>query len=517
MPARIALPAALLVLGLSSLLAVAPVRAGGSSPRIQPLAATAAGCAAWSTSYAAPPTIRVLRTATGQVDTVPFRRYVENVMSWEWPSSYPTAALQAGAVAVKQYAWYYVIHPRRSYVTAAGECYHVRDDSWDQVYDPSRTASASQVAAVDDTWSLTLRKNGTFFLSGYGPGDGDTCGAGVVSTRTRLAQHGVRACALDGLDLEAILRTYLDPGLTIADAVRRFGADRYETAAAVSTIEAGPDATTVFVATGRDFPDARAAGPAAAAGSTSVLLTDPDALPSATRDELARIGPDRIVVLGGPGAVSDAVITELEALAPEVERIAGDDRYATAVAVSAATFEPGVPVVFVATGRSFPDALAGAAVGSRIGAPVLLVPGDSIPGAVGDELTRLAPLSIRVLGGPLVVGDQVLADLAAFSPDVARLYGADRYETAAAVTAAFYKPGVGRLDLATGRDFPDALAAGPRGGPLLLLPGGTPSEAVAAEIARLDPGRLVPMGGVGALSDAAVTRVVALLAPAPAD
>ena len=176
----------------------------------------------------APPSIRVLRTDAGVVDTVPFRRYVENVMSWEWPSSYQAAALQAGAIAVKQYAWYYVVHPRRWYVTDGGECYHVRDNSWDQIYDPARTPAASQAAAVADTWTIALRKGRTFFLSGYGPGEVDQCGAGVVSTRTRLAQRGVRACALDGLDRDEILHTYLDPDLLIANAVRRSGMDRYD-------------------------------------------------------------------------------------------------------------------------------------------------------------------------------------------------------------------------------------------------------------------------------------------------
>jgi len=509
---------------LAAVLAVAlitPAARGATPPWAAPAASPAptatAGspCAPWSTSYGPPPTIRVLRTGSGLVETVSFRGYVENVMSWEWPSSYPTAALQAGAIAVKQYAWYYVVKPRSSYVTPAGECYHVRDDTYDQIYNPSRTPSASQIAAVSATWDITLRKSRVFFLSGYSPGTADVCGADRSSTRTRLAQRGVRACALGGFSLEAILRAYLDPGLTIAHAARLFGVDRYATAAAVAGLtDAG--AATVFVATGQDFPDALAAGPAAAVAGSPVLLTDPQILSAPTRAELTRLGPERIVVLGGPGAVSDAVVAELAKLAPTVERLAGADRYETAVAISAATFDTGRLLVLVATGRDFPDALAGAAAGARHGAPVLLVPGDAIPDAVAAELTRLAPTAIRVLGGPAVVSDEVLADLATYAPDVARLAGASRYETAAAVTAALYDPGVERLDLATGRAFPDALAGSPRGGPLLLLSGAAPSAIVAAEIVRLAPGHLAVLGGAGALSDTAVTQVVEILATPPA-
>ena len=51
--------------------------------------------------------------------------------------------------------------------------------------------------------------------------------------------------------------------------------------------------------------------------------------------------------------MSDAVVEELRTLAPSVERLAGADRYETAVAVSARPSRPGVPFVFIATGRDF--------------------------------------------------------------------------------------------------------------------------------------------------------------------
>ena len=97
-----------------------------------------------------------------------------------------------------------------------------------------------------------------------------------------------------------------------------------------------------------------------------------------------------------------------------VTRLAGTDRYGTAVAISKASFAPGVPVAYIATGASFPDALAGAAVAGHVGGPILLVPGTSIPAAVAAELTRLKPAKIVVLGGTSVVSDGVKAALAAY-------------------------------------------------------------------------------------------------------
>ncbi len=79
-------------------------------PSSAPTVEAATACTNWKSTYTPPKTIRVLRSygaASGKVQVVPFRAYVENVMAWEWPEAYPTQALRAGAVAVKQYGWYY--------------------------------------------------------------------------------------------------------------------------------------------------------------------------------------------------------------------------------------------------------------------------------------------------------------------------------------------------------------------------------------------------------------------------
>ncbi|MFN2417692.1 MAG: SpoIID/LytB domain-containing protein, partial [Candidatus Limnocylindria bacterium] len=125
--------------------AVAPVGA--------PLPVSAAGeCGVQRSETAPPSTIRVLRTATGAVETVNFRAYLKNVLSREWISSWTTESLRSGALAVKNYAWYQVIH-WRGYVNGAGTCFDVFDSTRDQHYDPSRPTYAAMSAAVDATWS----------------------------------------------------------------------------------------------------------------------------------------------------------------------------------------------------------------------------------------------------------------------------------------------------------------------------------------------------------------------------
>ena len=101
------------------------------------------------------PTIRVFRTATGAVETVDFRTYVKNVLSREWISTWTTESLRSGALAVKNYGWYQVLH-WRGYVNEDGKCFDVFDSTRDQHYDPTRPTYASMASAVDATWS-TLR------------------------------------------------------------------------------------------------------------------------------------------------------------------------------------------------------------------------------------------------------------------------------------------------------------------------------------------------------------------------
>ena len=298
---------------------------------------------------------------------------------------------------------------------------------------------------------------------------------------------------------------------------RLAGANRYATAAALSQSRFS-SAATVFVATGAAFPDALAGAPAAARANAPILLTARDALPAATANELARLRPSTVVVLGGPGAVGDAVVAQLRSYAPSVVRWSGANRFETAATISRNTFAAGVPTAYVATGRSFPDALSGGGVAGRDGGPILLVERDSIPAATAAELARLRPGRIVVLGGPGPVSDGVVAALAGYatSGGVARLAGSDRYATSVAISQSAY--GAGGSDaafVATGTNFPDGLSGGPVAalvpGPLLLVSPTQLPGAVAAELQRLDPDTVYVIGGTGAVSDGVVSAMDAVL------
>lgn len=286
---------------------------------------------------------------------------------------------------------------------------------------------------------------------------------------------------------------------------RLAGADRYATAAAVSAGSRQPGVSRVYVGTGRSYPDALAAGPAAAAAGGPVLLTGPTSLPPATAAELARLRPGEIVVAGGDGAVSPDVEATLREYGP-VRRVAGADRFATAAAIARDAFTAPVSTLYLASGRNFPDALAGGAVAAAQSGPLLLTEPGRLPTATEQAIRALQPARIVVLGGPGAVLPAVLSALHPLTDSVSRISGTDRFSTAGEISRRSYPDQADVVYLATGLDFPDALAGGPAAGtdasPLLLVhPRSLPSTA-AAELQRLAPEAIVVLGGPGAVSDA---------------
>jgi putative cell wall-binding protein len=285
---------------------------------------------------------------------------------------------------------------------------------------------------------------------------------------------------------------------------RLAGTDRYATAAAV-VHRFSPGTPVAYVASGLDFPDALAGAAAAGAQGSPVLLTSPRSLPTATQQALTYLKPAKIVVLGGTTSVSDSVLAALRSLTTgTVTRIGGANRFDTAAKVSASVAKRGVAVAYVASGGSFADALAGAALAGSQKAPVLLTSARSLPTVTVTELKRLTPGRIVVLGGEGVVSAGVATQLKALTAgSVTRLAGTDRYATAAAVAAAF---GSARSAyVANGQSFPDALAgaalAAKQGAPVLLATSGSVPSATRNALNGMNPTQIVALGGTGPLSD----------------
>lgn len=296
---------------------------------------------------------------------------------------------------------------------------------------------------------------------------------------------------------------------------RLSGDDRFATAAAVAE-EVGADGVAV-IASGTGFADALAVAPAAAAEAAPVLLVTRDHAPAVTLEALGRLDVDEVWVVGGTGAVSDAVADDAaDAAGADVVRIAGGGRFATAASIADRTHPDGAATAYLASGTAFPDGLsAGAAAGWDGGsdaasdtAPLLLATEGTLPEPTARALAALDPDEVVVVGGTAAISDRVATAAAdAAGATLTRVAGADRFATAAEVATRRLPDAEGAW-LATGEAFPDALAAsaaaGRTGEPVLLSRAPCLPNPSADALEALGVGdALVVVGGRAAIGDAA--------------
>ena len=297
------------------------------------------------------------------------------------------------------------------------------------------------------------------------------------------------------------------PAASGVKASRIGGTDRYDTAVRISVAGHPKTAETVYVTTGLDFPDALSAAPAAAAQGAPLLLTRPTYLPPAVISEIQRLKPAKIVVVGGPGSVSDVVYGQLATLAPAIRRDGGKDRYASSRALALSAFADGSELAYVATGAGYADALsAGAAAGSQK-APVILVNGVS-PTLDADTQAVLTTLGVKrviIAGGTAVVSSGMEKALRAVSgvTEVTRAGGADRYVVSGVINRGAFTEPVDSVYVASGSQYPDALAgaalAGAKQSPLYLVPSNCMYSAMLQEVVDYHATKMIILGGTGVL------------------
>lgn len=165
------------------------------------------------------------------------------------------------------------------------------------------------------------------------------------------------------------------------------------------------------------------------------------------------------------------------------QRLEGANRFETNVAISQELFPASdgpysIPVLYIANGLNYPDALSAGPAASHLGGGLLLVTPTSIPSAILTEINRLDPQRIVVAGGLPSVSAAVLTQLSAIAPTT-RIDGANRYETSRNLVADAFGCDAGvcteSVFIATGANFPDALSSGPAAAsvdaPVLLVNG----------------------------------------------
>jgi putative cell wall-binding protein len=193
------------------------------------------------------------------------------------------------------------------------------------------------------------------------------------------------------------------------------------------------------------------------------------------------------------------MVTMSASAAGTYQRLAGADRYETSAAISRKGWE-GTDAVVITCGENFPDGLAGGPLAYKLNAPLLLVQKNQIPVPILKEIQRLKPQKAYILGGPGVVSDSVKQTLEDKGISVERVYGVDRAATAAKIAKIIGAPD-GKAVIASGLNFPDALAAAPvaakNGWPILFVSGSTIPTATKDALTALNINQVDIIGGIG--------------------
>lgn len=343
----------------------------------------------------------------------------------------------------------------------------------------------------------------------------------VVDSQTAEGEGATVSAQLGVPELLGDLIGELSPSEAV---VRQAGADRVGTAAAVSRATFPRGTRHVVLVTARDYPDALAGSSLAGAVRGPVLLTSRGSLAGEVRDELRRLSPDAVTVLGGTAVVSEAVVDEVRALGiGDVRRVHGATRFETA-AQAARRITPRGHAYLVQgqhrdPARGWPDGVAVSALAAAGPSPVLLATRNTLPEPTARVIDELGVQRVTIVGGHGAISPEVAQAVAARGVEVERLSGPSRYATSAEVARRSTAVGLDatRPWLVTGQNWPDALAAGPaaaHAGAALALVHGVDLDRSAPVghwlVGSPRPTRATLVGGAAAISGSAELDIRAL-------
>ncbi|MDQ7095459.1 cell wall-binding repeat-containing protein [Desulfosporosinus sp. PR] len=298
-------------------------------------------------------------------------------------------------------------------------------------------------------------------------------------------------------------------------STRLAGYDRIDTSIAISQamFPADSSAGAVLLATGFNYPDALAGASLGVSEKAPLLLVDTYGDNQKTLAEIKRVlKPEgKIYILGGTAVVPAALEAELNAQPAyhyAVRRLSGVTCYGTAAEIAKITKPTGGGEVIIATGDNFPDSLSISPYASAHGIPMVLVQKSKIPAESLACLQDLNPTEITLIGGVGAVGSEVEEQLHSLFPAAGfrRFGGYDQYDTSAMIADALFGDQSPNLFVATGTNFPDALAgsvfAGSTQSPIVLVkPNEIPENLSSVYLSFLSPKTIVALGGTSVVSD----------------
>ncbi|AKN30744.1 cell wall-binding protein [Clostridium carboxidivorans P7] len=194
------------------------------------------------------------------------------------------------------------------------------------------------------------------------------------------------------------------------NVVRICGTDIFDTAVKVGEeIRKTKSFDTVAISSQGGFADALAIAPFSAKNTMPILFSGKDSLRNDTLKALKDWGIKNVVIVGGTGVISSSVEDSLKSMGITVTRLAGQDRYATALEIIK-HFAPsdGYKSISISSGENYPDALAGAALAAKNNTPLVLVSKESVSDAMAQYINKNTLDKSYIFGGTGVVTDKVI-------------------------------------------------------------------------------------------------------------
>lgn len=301
-----------------------------------------------------------------------------------------------------------------------------------------------------------------------------------------------------------------------AESFKRLsGNNRYATAKAISNY-GWTSSNYVIIAQGENFPDALCSVPLAKKYNAPILLTAKDTLTKEAEEELMRLSPSNIIIVGGEGSISTKVEKYIKDTfkSASLERIGGKDRFETSTKIAEKLDFNGE--VALTSSVSYADALSMAPIAAAKEMPILLTPKDNLSSYTSNYLKGKTVSKAYIIGGTGVVSDNLKNNIA----NSHRIYGENRFATNVAILKEFSsKLNKGNVFTALGNgpkgnEFADALSgaalAAKMNAPMILTDKTLPKEIknyVASDITK--EAKLFALGGEAVVSNTVMNEIKA--------
>lgn len=240
---------------------------------------------------------------------------------------------------------------------------------------------------------------------------------------------------------------------TESPAISRLaGTNRFETACEIAKAE-WTQSDYAILAYGLNYPDALAAVPLAKKLNAPILLTDRDSINLNTLSILHSLKIKNLYLIGGFSVISKEQENSLINDGYTVKRIAGQDRYDTAIRIAEELGNSSE--IIVATGNDYADALSVAPIAAEKQMPIILAPKDNITNSIQNYINSHTITKVYIIGEQDIISNNVANKFS----DTIRIFGVNKYSRNVAVLNKFWPEYDHTMFcFATGENFADALA-----------------------------------------------------------